>query len=79
MDASPIEHVSKYSIPYFLAKLMASTFETGAAVPVAFFYKALARSTLFPTKILIGTSQRSHSVIHCSTLSKEDLFTMLNI
>jgi len=37
MEASPMEHVSKYSMPYFLAKLIASTFETGAEVPVAFF------------------------------------------
>jgi hypothetical protein len=47
IEESPIEHVSKYYMPYFLAKLTASAFETA-------FLDELYRSTLFPTRILIG-------------------------
>jgi hypothetical protein len=47
MDESPIEHVSKYYMPYFLAKLTASTF-------VTVFLEVGYKSTLFPTNIFIG-------------------------
>jgi hypothetical protein len=44
IDESPIEHVSKYFIPYLVAKPEASDFETA---PFVFVYK----STLLPINI----------------------------
>lgn len=65
--ASPIEQLSKYSIPYFLAKLTASILVTGLTTYAFYFLfgPPWIRSILFPTRILIGISQaRSHSDIH---------------
>jgi hypothetical protein len=72
--ASPTEHVSKYSMPCFLAKEMASIFETPvAAAPLDWFFFEDYKSSLLPTRILIGESHPlsgPHSDIHCSICSK---------
>ena len=47
IDESPIEQVSKYSIPYFLAIATASALGTA-------FLVVLYKSTLFPTNIFMG-------------------------
>jgi hypothetical protein len=47
MELSPIEHVSKYSMLYFLANEIASDFET-------VFFVVEYRSTLFPKRIFRG-------------------------
>ena len=47
IEESPMEQVSKYSIPCFLAKATASALGT-------VFLVVLYRSTLFPTRILMG-------------------------
>lgn len=47
IEESPIEQVSKYYMPYFFANPIASAFGT-------VFLEVLYKSTLFPTKILIG-------------------------
>jgi len=59
---NPIYQVSKYSIPNFLAKPVASDLETA---PFVLVYK----STLFPIKILTGISHFSVSYIQLSILS----------
>lgn len=78
MLASPMLHVSKYSISYFLANAIASTLDTGLT-NVFCVFGFVVRSTIFPTSSLIGVSQFAHSYIHYSIFSKLDLLAMLNI